>query len=112
MAVPECHFELKELRCDECGAPTGEQGTCEDIAYCARCRAEWADITGRDNVAGQWTVQSIEGHKFRPRARAVHFSSNGKTLCGRKGSHPVSAERDEVTCKRCLSTASTIGLAG
>ncbi len=36
----ECAFELREQLCVECGKPSGQEGTCEDVIYCRDCRDE------------------------------------------------------------------------
>jgi hypothetical protein len=107
----ECRFELKDLRCANCNRLTGNLGTCDDVDLCAKCRRDY-DEANHPNASAKLIVKLIEGHKFHPVIRAVHLSSNGQTLCGRKGNHNTTAEAEDVTCKRCKQAASTIGLAG
>jgi hypothetical protein len=108
--LQECRFELQELRCADCLKPTGNQGTCEDVDFCPDCRAEY-DAANVPGTSSQVIVRLIEGHKYLPKPRAVHLSSNGKTLCGMSGNHNTTAEVEDVTCKRCSHASSVIGLA-
>lgn len=53
--MSECQFELKPLRCADCGAFIGTLGTCEDFAVCDRCahddlREYDASIGGYDSI--------------------------------------------------------------
>lgn len=112
----ECAFEpdIVEIHCVQCGRPTGETGTCRDVGFCAACRRKYVDALVARGVSLQaakadfsaMLIGMIEGRhykvKFVPQ-RVLHIASDGKPLCGAKGGpHPLTTNRDESSCKRCM----------
>lgn len=104
----ECAFEpdATEIRCAECGGPTYESGTCQDIGFCAKCRAMWIDIIGEQEFS-EMVIGMIEGEHYRAKyapRRVLHLAFNGRTACNAAGGpHPTTANKTEVNCKRCLA---------
>lgn len=102
----ECRFEPGLARCTECGAPTDEPGTCEDFAYCWKCRKALVDIMGEEEgerIYGSYVLTAIEGHEYKPKHRVLHFNNGGGPVChARGGPHPVTDNRNETNCKKCV----------
>lgn len=116
LIVEECAFEPEstEIRCVECDKPTGQMGTCRDIGFCAECREQFIqgcmdDGTTRPRAEARFSemvIGMIEGSpykaKYAPR-RVLHLSVDSKPACGaRGGPHPLTENKHEVNCKRCV----------
>ena len=109
LTVEECAFEPEssEIRCVDCGKPTGEMGTCRDVGFCVECRAKYVESDEVGQVAfSEMLISMIEGEgynaKYKPR-RVLHLSADGKPVCGVKGGpHPLTTNRNEANCKRCV----------
>lgn len=54
-----CRFELVEVPCCDCGEPSGIQGTCADIAYCAACRRKCVDMLGETEAAELFQAMAL-----------------------------------------------------
>lgn len=119
LTVEECAFEPEsaEIRCVECDKPTGEIGTCRDIGFCGECREKFIQGSMHDGATRKkaeaefsaMMIGMIEGSpykaKYAPR-RVLHLSVNGSPACGVKGGpHPMTENKNEVNCKRCLAKA-------
>jgi hypothetical protein len=54
-------------------------------------------------------ITMIEGKSYNAkytRKRVLHLSVDGKPACGaRGGPHPLTSNRDESNCKRCVRKA-------
>lgn len=113
LTVEECAFEPQstEIRCVECDKPTGAMGTCRDVGFCAECRAGYvAEESIGEAGFSEMLISMIEGRgynaKYKPR-RVLHLSADGKPICGVKGGpHPLTENKNEANCKRCVSKAS------
>lgn len=116
LSVEECAFEPEssEIRCVECDKPTGVMGTCRDIGFCMDCREGFIQEAVYDGATRKqaearfsaMVISMIEGSpykaKYAPR-RVLHLSVDGRPACGVKGGpHPMSGNKNEVNCKRCL----------
>lgn len=109
LTVEECAFEPEsmEIRCVDCEKPTGVMGTCQDVGFCAECRAGYTDDDSIGEVGFSEMLISMIEHqsynaKYKPR-RVLHLSIDGKPVCGAKGGpHPLTVNRDEANCKRCV----------
>lgn len=114
--IEECAFEPDsiEIRCVECGKPTGVTGTCQEINFCASCKEDFiqgamhdgATRTAAEARFSALLISMIEGApynaKYAPR-RVLHLSVNGKPACGVKGGpHPTTERAAESNCKRCI----------
>jgi hypothetical protein len=110
--MSECKFELSEIRCVECGKPTGDIGTCDDRAYCSECRTIFEKLKGK-NAFARYVVRLIEREKYHPKSRVLHFDSGSNLpLCAaRGGPHPLSKNINEVNCKKCLRKSVTAKVA-
>lgn len=64
----QCRFKLKELHCNECGNPTGEEGICGDWTMCAECRKCQTLIVGED-----WAADIIIRNIDAPGKVAQHW---------------------------------------
>lgn len=109
----ECQFEPSFARCSECGAETDEHGTCEDYALCWRCLKVISDGLGFEAEArrdyGQNVLAAIEGHKYRPGHRVLHYDEGGGPVCHvRGGPHPVTDSRNETNCKKCVRVLASV----
>lgn len=119
LTVEECAFEPEsaEIRCVECGKPTGLMGTCADVNYCDPCREGFIQGAMYDGATRQkaeaqvsaMLISIIEGSpykaKYAPR-RVLHLSIDGHPACGvRGGPHPMTEKKNEVNCKRCVVKA-------
>ena len=118
-AIEECAFEPEstEIRCVECEKPTGEMGTCRDVGFCAECResyiaagmAHGLSRTASETDFSEMLITMIEGRGYKAKyktRRVLHLSVDGKPLCSVKGGpHPLTTNRDETNCKRCLAKA-------
>lgn len=115
--VEECAFEPDsiEVRCVECGKPTGTLGTCADIDFCAKCREDYVDVCMAEGMSvkaanvrlSEMLITMIEGQgyksKYKPK-RVLHLSVNDNPACGVQGGpHPLTTNINEANCKRCLS---------
>ena len=117
LAVEECAFEPEstEIRCIDCEKPTGEMGTCQDIGFCAECRASQISAgieqgLSREASEAKFSVMLIsliEGSRYKAKyrtKRVMHFSVNDEAACGaRGGPHPMTENKNEVNCKRCVT---------
>jgi hypothetical protein len=110
--IEECAFEPEsaEIRCVDCGKPTGEIGTCQDVGFCTGCRAAYVAQIGEAGFS-EMLITMIEGRgynsRYKPR-RVLHLSVNSSPACGIKGGpHPVTANNNEVNCKRCITKGAT-----
>jgi hypothetical protein len=119
----ECAFEpdATPVLCADCEKPTGLMGTCTDIDFCATCKegfiesAMYDSGVTRDEAGRRYSamlIGLIEGRsykaKYARRRRVLHFSVDDHPVCGaRGGPHPMTTNRDESNCKRCLAKLST-----
>lgn len=105
-AEQECAFEPGFAPCAECGRVTDERGTCQDYALCWKCKGELREAVGSeefDRDYGQNILAAIEGHKYRPSQRVLHYDDGNGPLCHvRGGPHPVTDRRDDTNCKKCV----------
>jgi hypothetical protein len=107
--IEECAFEPEsaEICCVDCGKPTGVMGTCQDIGFCADCRASYEseESIGKAGFS-KMLISMIEGKSYNAkyaRKRVLHVSVDGKPACNtRGGPHPLTTNRNESNCKRCL----------
>jgi hypothetical protein len=121
--TPECAFEPDSIavRCIECGKPTGLVGTCQEVDFCASCKAEFIEGAMHDGSTrtaaearfSAMLIGMIEGShykaKYAPR-RVLHIAVAGGTACrARGGPHPMTNNPSESNCKRCLARAAKIG---
>lgn len=106
--VEECAFEPEstEIRCVDCEKPTGVMGTCQDVGFCADCRASYVAQLGETEFS-EMLITMIEGHGYKAKyqkRRVLHLSANGEPACGAKGGpHPLTENKAESNCKRCVS---------
>jgi hypothetical protein len=117
LTVEECAFEPEstEIRCVECGKPTGEMGTCTDLDFCASCKEEFIqgamyDGATRAQAESRFSamlISLIEGAPFKAKyvkSRALHIAIDGQPACSAKGGpHPLTTNPNESNCKRCLA---------
>lgn len=115
----DCAFEpdAVDVRCVECEKPTGLVGTCQEIDFCASCKEDFIqgamhDRSTRTEAEAEFSamlISMIEGAPFKAKYakhRALHFSIDGKPACGAKGGpHPLTHNKNETNCKRCLRRA-------
>ena len=118
LIVEECAFEPEstEIRCVECGQPTGVMGTCQDVGFCQHCRQEFIDAFVAEGFSrkeggprfSEMLVTMIEGQGYKARyakSRVLHLSIDGTPACRAKGGpHPLTENKNEVNCKRCVKT--------
>jgi len=114
--TPECAFEPDaiEVRCVECGKPTGLMGTCQDVDFCAACKEDLITASMHDGLTraeaeaefSAILISQIEGVPYNVkyvRHRVLHVSIDNKPACGAKGGpHPLTTNKNESNCKRCL----------
>jgi len=119
-SVEECAFEPEstEIRCVECGKPTGKMGTCHEVDFCSSCRDEFIEGLTHDSSTrveaearfSEMLVSMIEDAPYRAkyaRHRVLHISVDNKPAChARGGPHPLTTIRDDSNCKRCLKVVS------
>lgn len=104
----ECRFEPGLAPCAECGGPTDEPGTCEDYALCWRHKKELTENVGNEPEAkdlyGRYILASVEGNSnYRPPHRVLHYDAGSGPVChARGGPHPVTDQRNETNCKKCV----------
>jgi len=108
----ECQFEpnTAPILCFECEKPTGETGTCTDSGLCPKCRAEYEELVGKEEVAELMVGVASGEHYYKPIRRAMHMCrGDGQPLCRVfTNKQPVTTNSAEVSCKRCLKlTAAT-----
>jgi hypothetical protein len=108
-AIEECAFEPDsvEIRCVDCDKPTGVMGTCRDVGFCTECRIAYETCDTVDKVGfSEMLISMIEGKHFNAkyaRKRVLHLSVDSKPACGAKGGpHPLTSNKDESNCKRCV----------
>lgn len=120
LSVEECAFEPEstQIRCIECGKPTGEIGTCQDVGFCAGCRADLIDAGIAEGMSPEASraefsamlISMIEGKGYNAKyvkRRVLHLSVNGKPACSAKGGpHPLTENENEANCKRCVTRIS------
>lgn len=110
--VQECAFEPEstEIRCVDCDKPTGQMGTCRDIGFCAECRAAYVNEPNiGEKGFSEMLIAMIEGKGYRAKyvaRRVLHLSISGQPACGaRGGPHPLTENKNEANCKRCVTKA-------
>jgi hypothetical protein len=90
-AIEECAFEPEsaEIRCVDCGKPTGEMGTCQDVGFCAKCRTVYVSEPSIGEAGfSEMLIAMIEGRRYNSRykpRRVLHLSVNGSPVCSVKG---------------------------
>lgn len=103
----ECRFEPDALPilCVDCEKPTGQMGTCDDRDICASCRQEYRDVGISEAEIAALAIGVISGQEFgwKPTKRVLHFDSGSGPICNvRGGPHPVTVDRNETNCKKCV----------
>lgn len=102
----ECRFEPDALPilCVDCEKPTGEMGTCDDQGLCAACRQEYIAVGVSEVKVSRMMIGLVSGeHGYKPQRRVLHFDNGSGPVChARGGPHPVTVNRNETNCKRCV----------
>lgn len=103
----ECKFEPDALPilCVDCDKPTGEMGTCDDHGVCAECRQLYLDAGISEKEVAGMMIGVVSGeYGYKPQRRVLHFNAGNGPVChARGGPHPMTQNRNETNCKRCLS---------
>lgn len=105
----ECQYEpnIAPIFCFSCDKPTGETGTCTDSGLCPKCRAEFEELVGKEEVAALMVGVSSGEHFYKPVKRMLHYGSDGKPACRAfERAQPVTTNLHEVNCKRCVKVRS------
>lgn len=102
----ECRFEpdATPIICLDCDKPTGEMGTCDDHGVCAACRQKYLDAGRTKDEVATMMIGVVSGEfGYRPKKRVLHFKIESGTAChARGGPHPVTDNRNETNCKKCV----------
>jgi hypothetical protein len=106
MSERECAFEPGFASCAECGRSTDELGTCKDFALCYHCKRELVENMGDDEanrIYRSYILTSVDGHDHKPPHRVLHYDNGSGPVCHpRGGPHPVTVNRNETNCKKCV----------
>lgn len=102
----ECKFEPDALPilCIDCDKPTGETGTCDDHGICNDCRQKYLDAGINERDVSIMMIGVVSGeYGWKPQKRVLHFDNGTGPVCNaRGGPHPVTVNRNETNCKRCV----------
>lgn len=106
----ECRFEPEgfPILCIDCEKPTGEMGTCDDKGICPVCRQKYLDADFTEAEVAVMVIGVVSDEwGYKPRNRVLHYDNGSGPVChARGGPHPVTDQRNETNCKKCVRVLS------